>query len=63
MASVTVKVTGGNVQEMEADTVGDVKARLNLQAYTATVNGEPADDDTDLEDYNFVTLSTAVKGG
>ena len=64
MANITVKVTGGNVQEMsDVDTVGQVKARLSLQSYTATVNGEPEDDDFELEDYNYVTLSTAVKGG
>lgn len=63
MAKVTVKVTGGDIKEMNADTVGDIKDELNLSDYTATVNGEPAEDDYELEDFNFVTLSTAVKGG
>jgi len=63
MAQVNVKITGGSVKEMEADTVGELKTKLNLGNYTATINGEPAENDQDLEDYNFVVFSAAVKGG
>lgn len=63
MASITVKVTGGNVQEMQASTVREVKSKLSLPNHTASVNGETQDDDYELEDYEFVTLAPAVKGG
>lgn len=63
MAKITVKVTGGNVQELQADTVADVKEELNLPEHTVTVNGEAVDDDYELEDYEFVVLTEPAKGG
>lgn len=63
MAQITVKVSGGNVKEMEAETIGEVKETMGLPNHVATINGEPASDEDELEDFNFVVLSTAVKGG
>jgi len=60
---VIVKVVGGSLQELEADTVGDVKAALNLQSHSAAVNGEAASDDQELEEGQLVTLAPSVKGG
>ncbi len=62
MAKVQAQVVGGQIKQLEADTVGEVKEALNAQTYTATVNGEPANSDTQLEDYEFVSLAPAVKG-
>lgn len=65
MASVHAAVVGGEPQRVkDVETVGDVRARLELaNTYTATVNGEPADDDTYLESEQFVSFAQAVKGG
>lgn len=63
MAKVQVQVTGGSIQQKEADTVGGLKSQLNLTNYSAQVNGEPANDDQELSDFEFVTFTQAVKGG
>lgn len=64
MAKVTGQVLGGDPKVLDGvTTVGDVKGRLQVSNHTATVNGEPADDGYELSDYEFVTLSPAVKGG
>jgi hypothetical protein len=62
MAKVNVQVTGGSIKQVECDTVGQVKEMLDAASYTATVNGEPASNDTELNDYEFVALAPAVKG-
>lgn len=63
MAKITVKVTGGKLQEMDVETVKDAKAALGLPNHAATVNGETVTDDYELEDYEFLALTEAVKGG
>jgi len=64
MAKVTAQVLGGDPKLLEdVRTVADVKSRLQVPSHTATVNGETADDNYQLSDYEFVTLSPAVKGG
>lgn len=63
MAMISVKVLGGSLRSMEADTVGEVKAALGLESYTASVNGETRADSFELSDDNFVSLAPAVKGG
>lgn len=64
MAKVTAQVLGGEVKVLEGvECVGDVKEEMSVASHTATVNGEPADDDFELEDYEFVSLSPSVKGG
>ena len=61
---VTAVVLGGSPRILDGvTTVGDVKGRLNVAGHTANVNGEPAGDDFELEDYEFVSLSPSVKGG
>ena len=65
-AQVTAQVVGGEskVWSLEdAPTVGDVKRLMGVPNYTATVNGEPEDDDYELAEWEFVTLSPPVKGG
>ena len=64
MAKVTAQVLGGDPKVIDdVGTVGGVKARLQVQGHVATVNGEPADDNYELSDFEFVSLSPAVKGG
>lgn len=63
MAKVFVQVSGGAAKEMDIGTVADVKRALNLDKYSAAVNGEPVDDDHELSDYEVVTLAPNVKGG
>lgn len=62
---ITAQVLGGETKTYErVGTVSDLRDRLKLgQGYTATVNGEPADDDQELNDYEFVSFAPAVKGG
>ncbi len=63
MAKVTVCVLGGTPTNIEAQTIGDVKRRLGLDNYTASVNGAPRGDEQQLADYQYVSLAPAVKGG
>lgn len=65
MASyITVKIQGGEVlTEQEFETVGELKEALDLTDYEATVNGEPSDDDDELEEGNFVALNKPSKSG
>jgi len=63
--NITAQAVGGQPKTFtneEMNTVGDVKAALELESYQATVNGEPADDDQELNDYEFVSLAPKVKG-
>lgn len=63
MAKVTGQVIGGSAKVFEnASTVGEIKELMNAKTHTATVNGEPADDSDELNDYDFVSLAPAVKG-
>ena len=66
MIKVTAQVLGGEMDVLELEdgaTVADVKAEMDVAGYVATVNGEPADDDFELAEYEFCTLSPSVKGG
>lgn len=60
---VNVQVLGGTIKQIEAFDIADVKAQLGVPSHTATVNGDPASDSFELEEYQFVMLSPAVKGG
>jgi sulfur carrier protein ThiS len=62
---VTAQVLGGQVKVLDqVETVQDVLDILELSgSYTASINGEPASNDAELNDYEFVSFSPAVKGG
>lgn len=62
---VTAQVLGGEAQILDCvDTVQEAFEELGLEgSYTATVNGDPADMDQELSDYEYVSFSPAVKGG
>jgi uncharacterized protein YxjI len=62
---VTAQVAGGVPKiQKNVDTVEELRDKLELgNDYTATVNGEVADDEYELSDYEFVSFSQKVKGG
>jgi hypothetical protein len=61
---ITVSVIGGDTKTIsDVNTIGDIKAALNLNNYTPTLNGESTSDSTPLEDFSYVTLAAPVKGG
>lgn len=63
-SNIRGQVLGGQEKVLDANTVQDVYSALGLNGtYTATVNGEPAEMDTELNDYEFVSFAPAVKGG
>ena len=63
--NITVKVIGGDTIMLSGDfaTVGEVKEHLERENFTAQVNAEAADDNTELNDADFIVLSQPVKGG
>lgn len=63
MAKVQVKIAGGDIQEKQAGTVQELADMMNVGGYTATVNGEPADGDYELNDFEFVSFAKPVKAG
>lgn len=64
---IRAQVLGGAEKTLADDsvkTVGDVKRQMGVsENYEATVNGEPADNDYQLSDFEYVSLAPAVKGG
>jgi hypothetical protein len=61
---IIAQVLGGDRKILDdVTTVGQVKEKMGVPTYTATVNGQPADNSTVLAEGNIVTLSQAVKGG
>lgn len=64
MAKVVVKILGNSeLKEEEANTIGELKQKLGLTTHAASINGEPADNDSFLTDDSLVSFSQAVKGG
>lgn len=63
MAKVFVKVVGGQRTTAEASTIEELKEELELENYTATINGEEASDDDELSNDDIVAFAKAVKGG
>lgn len=62
--NITAQVLGGQAKPgLSGNTVGEIKSQLGVPNHSASVNGQPADDSTVLGDYQFVSLSPAVKGG
>ena len=62
--NVIGQATGGEKKVFDnVSTVSEIREKMSLASnYIASVNGEPADDDYELEDGDFVTLSEKVKG-
>lgn len=62
---ITAQALGGEtVPNLEVATVQEAFDKLGLDgSYSATVNGEPADMEDEVEDYAFVSFSPSVKGG
>lgn len=65
MAKVITQVVGGAVkQDVQATTVGGLRASLGLdKSYTAKVNKESRSDEHELEDGDFISFAASVKGG
>lgn len=63
MAKVQVQVEGGAIQQKVADTVGELKTQMGMRDYTATVNGDNANDSYELVDFDFVSLAKPLKAG
>lgn len=62
--NVIAQVLGGEKKILDnVSTVADVTKQLNVNGYTATVNGDQQGSDYELENGDFVSLSQAVKGG
>ena len=64
MAKVFVKIVGGgSVQEIEANSIKDVKSKLTLSgSYGAAVNRQKVTDDHLLSENDTVIFSENVKG-
>lgn len=62
MATVSALAVAGKLQVIEASTVGELKQKMGLPTYSASVNGEPMQDHEPLEDNQFVSLAPQVKG-
>lgn len=62
MAKVQAQVVGGDIKAYDAATVGELKAQMKLTNYQASVNGEPAEDHEELNDFEFVSFAQQVKG-
>lgn len=63
MACVKAQVAGGRTQTLNAETVGELATMVDAEGYAATVNGEPADEDTQLRRDDFVSFARPVKAG
>ncbi len=64
MAKVTIQVLGGEAKVVEGvSTVAEAMAKAGISGkYTASINGDAATLDSDVEDFEFITLSESVKG-
>lgn len=62
--NLQVQVSGGAVQSGKtANTVADLASQVGARGYVATVNGETADADQKLNDYEYVAFAKPVKAG
>jgi hypothetical protein len=62
--NLTAQVAGGDPQAgKSASTVGELAAQVGAEGYVATVNGELADSNQSLNDYEFVAFAKPVKAG
>ena len=63
MAMCTVKVNGGAVRTINANTIGDAKAQMGLSGWAAVVNNNPAFDTDKVQEGSTIYLATQSKGG
>lgn len=63
MAKVQVQVAGGEIMQKDASSIRGLQCEVDAKGYQAAVNGEPVDEDYELEDYEFVTFAKPVKAG
>ena len=64
MAKVYVKVTGGQVKEVEVSSVKDARNALGLDSnYTAVMNGQGTSDEDAVTADSMIVFSPKVKGG
>lgn len=63
MAKVQVQVAGGSIQQKDVGTVGELAKTVGAIGYQATVNGEPMNENYELQDFEFVSFAKPVKAG
>jgi len=65
MAKVSVKISGGRLEEYQVETLGELKSELDLVGnYSYAVNGvNVTDDETVLSDYQMVNITENIKSG
>lgn len=63
--SLIVRISGGGEPKMdiEAETIADLKAEYELPNHTASVKGNPVDDDYELSDFDTILLAPGNKNG
>lgn len=61
---VTAQVVGGDPLTFDdLETIGDLRKEMDLgPEFTATMNDEPAKDDTKLTSFAYVSFAESVKG-
>ena len=63
MAKVMAKVMGGDIEQVEFSTLGEVKDYFDCNEYQAEVNGKVVEDNNyALKDYETIELTAKVKG-
>ena len=63
MAKITAQVMGGDIKQHEVKTLGELKQKLDVSNYQATINDEPVDNDSyEFEGFEMVELTAKVKG-
>jgi len=64
MSQIYACILGGSPRPLQASTVGEARSQLGVPGdYTATLNGETANDRDSIPANGFVSFSQAVKGG
>ena len=65
MAKVSVKISGGRIEEYEVETLAELKQELDLVGnYSYAVNGVNVTDDAhEFADYQMVNITENIKSG
>lgn len=57
------RVMGGDIKEFNVENLGELKAKLEVPNYQATINDVPENDDNyQFEGFEMVELTAKVKG-